>query len=263
MTLLLYALVGAGAGTVAGLFGIGGGLVIVPVLVFSFTLSGFDPAILTQLAIGTSLTTIVFTSLSSVWAHHRLGNVQWPVFGALAPGIAVGVWLGVNVAGRLSGAHLQLAFGVFVVGVALQMALALKPRPQRHLPGRLGTGVAGGVIGSVSALFGIGGGTLTVPFLTWCNVRILAAVATAAACGLPIAVIGMLTNLYVGWQRPGLPEGSTGFVYWPAVAGVVVTSTFFARLGARWAQRLPADQLRRAFALLMVLVGAQLIWRNL
>lgn len=263
MALLLYALVGAFAGTTAGLFGVGGGLVIVPILVLSFTLSGYDPEILTQLAVGTSLTTIVVTSLSSIWAHHRLGNVNWRVFWALTPGIVLGVWGGVNTAGMLRGSHLQLAFGVFVVVVALQMALALKPKPQRQLPRAAGMGLTGGVVGFVSALFGIGGGSLTVPFLSWCNVRMQEAVATSAACGLPIALIGVIANLQVGWQRPGLPEGSTGFIYWPAVLGVVATSAIFARFGAHWAQRLPAAQLKRAFALFMMVVGVQLIWRNL
>lgn len=263
MTILLYALVGALAGLTAGLFGVGGGLVIVPVLVLCFTLLEFDPGVLTQMAVGTSLATIVVTSISSVWAHHSLGNVRWPVFVTLVPGIAVGVWLGVNVAGRLPGEQLQLAFGLFMVVVALQMGLGLRPSPSRRLPGRGGMGMAGAVIGFVSALFGIGGGSLTVPFLSWCNVRMQAAVATSAACGLPIALVGLVSNVYVGWGRSGLPEGSSGFVYWPAVLGVAVTSALFARVGARLAQRLPAQRLKRAFAAFALLVGLQFVWRNL
>lgn len=262
MTLLLYLVVGAVAGTTAGLFGVGGGLVIVPVLVLCFTLLGFEPAILTQLAVGTSLTTIVVTSISSVWAHHALGNVRWTVFWALTPGIAVGVWLGVNTASLLPGERLQLVFGLFMILVALQMGLGLKPKPHRQLPGRGGTAAAGSVVGFVSAMFGIGGGSLTVPFLSWCNVRIQEAVATSAACGLPIAVVGAAANIQVAWGRPGLPEWSTGFVYWPGVLGIVATSALFARVGAYWAQRLPAAQLKRAFAGFVLLVGAQFIWRN-
>jgi len=263
VTLLLYALVGVGAGICAGLLGIGGGLVVVPALVFSFTLAGYDPAVLTQLAIGTSLTTIIFTSTSSIWAHHRMGNVRWDLFRRMLPGIALGAWAGVYAAGHLEGAVLQLAFGVFVVLAALQMALALRPPPQRQLPGRVGTAAAGSVIGGASSLFGIGGGTLTVPWLSWCNVPILGAVATASACGLPTALIGMVANIHVGWGRAGLPPGATGFVYWPAVLGLAATSTVFARFSAGWARRLPALQLRRIFALVMMVVGLQLVWRNL
>ncbi len=264
LTLLLYYLaVGALAGLAAGLFGVGGGLVIVPVLVLSFVSVGFDAAVLTQLAVGSSLATIVLTSVSSAWTHQRLGNVVWPVFRVLAPGVVVGVWLGVNTAGRLDGGVLQLAFGVFALLVAAQMGLGLQPRPERQLPGPLGLGVVGGGVGYVSALFGIGGGSMTVPYLTWCNLAIQRAVGTSAALGLPIAVAGVLSNIWVGWGREGLPAWSTGFVYWPAVLGIVLTSIPCARVGARLAQRWPAQRLKRGFALFLCLVGVQFIVRNL
>lgn len=263
MTLLIYLLVGVIAGLTAGLFGVGGGLVIVPALVFSFMLLDVSPAVATQLAVGTSLATIVITSIASVRAHHKLGNVDWPLWLRLAPAIAAGVWLGVNTAAGISGSSLQLLFGVFAVIIALQMGLALQPPPTRTLPGVPGLGAAGLFIGYVSALFGIGGGSVTVPFLSWCNVRMQRAVATSAACGLPIAVVGAAANIAVGWERPELPPHSTGFVYWPALAGIVVTSYWFARIGALWAQRLPARQLRRAFSAFLLLVGVQFIIRNL
>lgn len=263
MTVLIYLLVGSIAGLTAGLFGVGGGLVIVPALVFCFTALGFSPDYLMQMAVGTSLATIVVTSISSVRAHHQLGNVRWPLFWLIVPGIALGVYLGAQVAANLAGQFLQLIFGVFALTIALQMGLNIKPGPSRDLPGRVGLTAAGAVVGFVSALFGIGGGSMTVPFFSWCNVRMQQAVATSAACGLPIALVGASANTYVGWGRESLPEYSTGFIYWPAFFGIVLTSAVFARVGARLAQRLSPLMLKRCFATFLLVVGSQFIYRNL
>lgn len=263
MVILLYLLVGSVAGLAAGLFGVGGGLVIVPVLVLCFTGLGFSAEILTQMAVGTSLATIFVTSISSVLAHQSLGNVRWPVFLVLAPGIVLGVCLGVSTAANTTGSVLQLWFGVFAVVMALHMGLGITPDSSGDLPGRYGLGLAGVGVGFVSALFGIGGGSLVVPFLTWCNVRMQEAVGTAAACGLPIALAGTMANIYVGWGREYLPEYSTGFIYWPAFLGIVLTSAVFAKLGARLAQRLPALLLKRCFAGFLLVVGSQFILGNL
>ena len=262
LTLLIYLLVGALAGLLAGLFGIGGGLLIVPVLVFCFTGMGFSADIIMQLAVGTSLATIVVTSLSSVRTHHYQGNVQWHTFAWLLPGIAIGVWLGVQTAVSLTGERLQLVFGVFAIVVAAQMGFALKPQPSRELPASPLVSAAGAGIGYLSALFGIGGGTLTVPFLSWCNVKMQRAVGTSAACGVPIALVGAATNINAGWNHPGLPDDALGFVYWPALLGIVLTSAVCARQGAKLAQRLAADKLKRAFAVFLLLVGLQFIIRN-
>lgn len=262
MIILIYLMLGAVAGLTAGLFGVGGGLVIVPALIFSFTYLEFAPAALTQLAIGTSLATIVMTSISSVRAHHGYGNVDWALWRRLAPAIALGVVLGVYTAAGMAGAHLQILFGVFAMLIGLQMALRFQPRASRVVPGLVGLGAAGTVIGYVSALFGIGGGSLTVPFLSWCNVKMQKAVGLSAACGLPIAVVGCLTNIGAGWGREDLPAYSTGFVYWPAFLGIVLTSTLFAKWGAQLAQRLPEARLKQVFALFLVLIGLQFIVRN-
>lgn len=263
MIILVYLLLGAVAGLTAGLFGVGGGLVIVPALVFTFSFLEIAPSILTQLAIGTSLATIVLTSISSVRAHHGYDNVDWSLWLRLAPAIALGVILGVYTAVGMAGVHLQILFGVFAILVGLQMGLRLQPRPGRVVPGLAGLGLAGTIIGYVSALFGIGGGSLTVPFLSWCNVKMQKAVGLSAACGLPIAVVGCLTNIVAGWGREDLPEYSTGFVYWPAFLGVVLASTLFARVGARLAQRLPEARLKQIFALFLVIIGSQFIVRNI
>jgi uncharacterized membrane protein YfcA len=261
--LLVYLLIGACAGLLAGLFGIGGGLLIVPVLVLCFSLMGFPADLVMAMAIATSLATIVVTSISSVRAHQRHGNVRWPVLALLTPGIVVGVWFGVQTATSIPSASLQLVFGCFAILVAAQMWFALKPSAARELPSKpLVTG-AGVGIGYLSALFGIGGGTLTVPFLSWNNVRMQQAVGTSAACGLPIALFGALSNIYAGWDLQTLPEHTLGYVYWPAFIGIVSASALCAGYGAKLAQRLPAAKLKKAFAVFLLIIGVQFIVRSL
>jgi uncharacterized membrane protein YfcA len=257
---LAYGVLGAFAGGLAGLLGVGGGLVIVPVLALLFHHAGIAPSVLMHLAIGTSLATIVFTSLSSVWAHHRRGAVRWEVFVALTPGIVVGALAGAWLADRLPSANLRTVFGLFELAVALQMGLNLRPSPQRRLPGRLGMGLAGGGIGTLSALVGIGGGTMTVPFLQWCNVPMRQAVATSAACGLPIAVAGAVGFLLAGQGEVELPAASSGYIYWPAFFGIVAMSMLFAPLGARLAHALPAPLLKRFFAAFLLLLALRMLW---
>lgn len=260
MVLLVYLGVGAIAGFAAGLFGVGGGLVIVPVLIACFAVLAVPAEIAMQLAVGTSLAAIVVTSLSSVRAHHKLGNISWSSWRSLAPGIAVGVVLGVVTASNMAGESLKLAFGVFCLVIAAYMGFAIAPTASRALPGRLGLASAGVGIGYFSALFGVGGGSLTVPYLSWCNMRMQAAVATSAACGLPIAIVGAVSNVVAGYGHKSLPDYSTGFVYWPALLGLVLLSAPCARWGARLAQRLSAASLRRAFAVFLLVVGSQFIW---
>lgn len=251
----LYLALGAFAGTLAGLFGIGGGLVIVPVLIFSFGLQDVSAEIAAHLAIGTSLATIVFTSISSIRSHHMHQAVRWDIVRSMVVGIVIGAVLGAVTASMLSGASLELIIGVFVILVALKMLLDVNPKPGRDVPGKVGLGVAGTGIGWASAIFGIGGGTLTVPFLSWCNLRMQNAVGTSAACGFPIALAGALANMGTGWNHPELPNLSLGFVYLPAFAGIVFTSVLFARVGANLAHRLDARFLKKIFALLLVVVG--------
>lgn len=256
----LYLLLGAFAGTLAGLLGVGGGLVIVPVLVIIFQQQGFSSQVLVHLAIGTSLATIIFTSISSVWAHHRRGAVIWPAFWQMMPGIVIGALLGAVIADLLPSTGLRTFFGVFELMVAVQMGLNLKPDAHRQLPSRWGMGVAGGVIGTISAIVGIGGGTMTVPFLVWCNVAMRNAVATSAACGLPIAIGGALGFVATGWKLPGLPPASSGYLFWPAFGGIVLASVVFAPLGAKMAHALPGAILKRIFALFIAVLGIRMLW---
>lgn len=258
-TLIVYLLVGAFAGTLAGLLGVGGGLVIVPVLALLFQRWGVAGNVLMHLAIGTSLATIVLTAVSSMRAHHRRGAVDWPVFRRLAPGIVAGSLLGAVVADLLPTAALRVFFGVFELAVAAQIGLNLMASPHRRLPGGAGMTVAGVVIGAVSSVVGIGGGTMTVPFLVWCNVGLRRAVATSAATGLPIAVAGAAGFVLTGWDEPNLPPLSTGYLYWPAFAGIAVASLLFAPLGARLAHTLPVHLLRRFFAVFLAILGARML----
>ncbi|WP_246065510.1 sulfite exporter TauE/SafE family protein [Hydrocarboniclastica marina] len=255
----LYLLLGAVAGVLAGLFGIGGGLIIVPVLIFSFQAQGLGGDVMAHLAVGTSLAAIVFTSLSSIRTHHAKGAVRWDLFRPMAVGIVFGTAFGVLTVAGISGPMLQNIIGIFTLVIAVKMGFALSPTPGRNPPAKPGLAGVGGVIGWASALFGIGGGSLVVPFLTYCNVGMRNAVATSAACGLPIAVAGALANMVVGQGQPGLPPYAVGYVYLPAVVGIVLTSVPFARLGALLAHRLSPVLLRRTFALLLTLIGIRFL----
>jgi uncharacterized protein len=225
------------------------------VLVLSFTAQGFDPATLTHLAVGTSLATIIFTSINAVFEHQRKGAVLWPVFAWMTVGILLGAGLGAMTATAIQGPLLQKIIGVFAIIIAVQMALELKPKAGRDVPGKPGLTLAGAVIGWASAIFGIGGGSLSVPFLTWRSVPMQKAVATSSACGLPIAIASALSFMWLGWHKPELPEWSLGFVYLPALVGIAIPSMFFARVGARLAHRLSPRLLKRLFALLLFSVG--------
>ena len=260
LTVLIgYLGLGALAGVMAGLFGIGGGLVIVPALIFSFELQGFSTDISAHLAVGTSLATIVFTSLSSIRSHHKHLSVRWDLFRPMTVGIVGGAVLGAWTVAFMSGDLLQMVIGVFAIAVGIKMLLMVNPKPGRDVPGPAGLGVAGGGIGWASAIFGIGGGTLTVPYLSWCNVRMQQAVGTSAACGLPIALAGAAGNMWTGWSHPQLPDYSLGYVYLPALFGVILTSVFFARFGANLARRLDAKLLKRIFAVVLLIVGLRFI----
>jgi uncharacterized membrane protein YfcA len=256
---IAFLAVGSVAGVLAGLLGVGGGLIIVPALIWVFRGTGVADHVVAHLAVGTSLATIVATSLSSIRAHHARGAVRWPIVARLAGGIVAGTWLGAAVADQLPTAALQRAVGVFALLVAVQMLAGGRAEGHRDLPGTLGMTGAGAVIGAVSGVVGIGGGSLTVPFLTWCRVGMREAVATSAACGFPIALAGTVGFVVTGLDAPDLPPGSTGFVSWPAFAGVALASILTAPVGAHLAHTLPVPVLKRVFAAVLVLVGAKLL----
>ncbi len=260
---LFYAFLGAFSGLMAGLLGIGGGLIIVPGLIWVFQSYGFSEHILTQLAIGTSLGSIVLTSISSSYGHHRAKAVNWALVKTLSIGIILGAAIGALVANHVRGIHLQILIGIFALVMAVKMGFNLKPKGEHALPGKFGQITASTIIGGISSLFGIGGGALMVPYLTWCGVKIQQAVGVAAATGFALAVSGAISYILVGWHQAELPAWSSGYIYWPALFGITLTSIFFARLGAWLAHQIHGDTLRRVFALFLVFVGGKLLWAAL
>jgi len=260
-TFLLFLMTGAAAGLLAGLFGVGGGLILVPALVWALPLQGFAPEVVMQVAIGTSLAVISATSISSMLAHHRHDGVVWEVFRFFAPGLAAGAIVGGFVAHALDGAVLGRVVGVGALLIAIQVFFDLKPQASAAMPAPTVVTAAGGTIGLLSSLIGIGGGAFTVPFLTWCGVNIRKAVGTSAASGVPISWFGAIGFIVAGWSVPGRGEWSLGYVSLLAFVGLAASSVFTAPLGARLAHRLPPAQLRRSFALFLVLVGAKMLLR--
>ncbi|MBU0965340.1 MAG: sulfite exporter TauE/SafE family protein [Proteobacteria bacterium] len=257
--LLTYSLVGAVSGVLAGLLGIGGGLVIVPMLVFCFTWQQIPNEQIMHLALGTSMASIIFTSVSSFWAHHKRGAVHWIVVRRIVLGIFLGTFIGSCLAARMSTNFLKVFFVIFLFYVASQMLLNKKPKPSRQLPGPMGMFGVGNVIGAFSSMVGIGGGTLSVPFMTWCNIPVHEAIGTSAAIGFPIAIAGTAGYIYNGLQTANLPQYALGYVYLPALAGLIVTSVLTAPLGVRLAHSLPVQRLKRIFAVLLYIVGTRML----
>jgi uncharacterized protein len=257
--ILTYAAVGIFAGLLAGLLGIGGGLVIVPMLLYCFKLQGVSYNAMMHLALGTSMASIVFTSTSSFLAHNRMGAVRWDIFRKIVVGILTGTFIGSCLAARLSTAFLSVFFVCFLYYVAFQMILDRKPKASRHLPGNLGMFGAGNGIGAISSFAGIGGGALSVPFMVWCDIPVHHAIGTSAAIGFPLAVAGTLGYVYSGWHASNLPGYCLGYVYLPALAGIVCASVLAAPLGARLAHRLPVKQLKQVFAVLLAIMGTHVL----
>ena len=257
--LLTYLGVGCVVGVIAGLFGIGGGLVIIPMLDFCLTREGIPHELIMHLALGTSLGSIMFTSVSSFLAHHKRDAVKWTVVRRIAPGILIGAFLGSCIAARMSTNFLKVFFVIFLYYVAIQMLSDKKPKPSRELPGKFGMFGVGNVIGAVSSLVGIGGGILSVPFMIWCNFTTHYAIGTSAAIGFPIAIAGTLGYLYNGMNVSGLPNYSLGFIYLPALLGIVFASVLTAPFGVWLAHSLPVPRLKRLFALLLIIVGTRML----
>ena len=273
MEILIFLVIGALAGFAAGLFGVGGGTIIVPLLFIVFTQMGYNPDNIMHLALGTSLATIIVTSISSLMAHNRKGAVMWPVFKNLAPGLALGCFFGAGIAGQISGLYLQLIVGVFLLWVAYKMFFGGKKQvgndfndPNHDhmvLPSKPKQLAAGGVIGIASAIFGIGGGSLTVPYLTRYNVVMQKAVGTSAACGLPIAIAGALGFMLFGLQQDVNIPNTIGFVHIYAFLGISIMSFFTAKVGAKVAHILSPEILKKCFSVLLFVVGLYFLYKGL
>lgn len=260
LTLLIYCCVGAVVGILAGLLGVGGGGVIVPILVYLLPQQGVSHDIIMHLALGTSFACIIFSSISSLKAHHQRRAVNWKVVRQIAIGIIVGTFLGSCFASILSTNSLIVFFCLFLYFISLQLLTNRKPKASSDIPGVFGLSTAGFIIGFISSLVGIGGGSLSVPFLVWCNISIHHAIGTSAAIGLPIAVAGTLGYLYNGWGVSNLPDYSVGFIYLPALFGIAAVSILTAPLGARLAHSLPVGTLKKLLALLLIGIATKMIF---
>lgn len=256
-----YLLIGALAGFLAGLLGIGGGVVMVPLFVFVFAAQGAPSQHVLHMALATAMATIMFTSISSVRAHHAHGAVDWRVARMMAPGMLAGAFAAALVAGLIPTRPLAAMFTALMLYAATQILFDLRPKSTRELPGAGGVFAAGALIGAVSSLLAAGGAFLSIPFLSWCNVPVRRAIGTAAANGFPIAVAGTAGYVIQGWRVEGLPAASIGYVYLPALAFVAVVSTLIAPFGARLAHRLPVKQLRMLLASMLYVVAVRLLMR--
>jgi uncharacterized membrane protein YfcA len=257
--IFIYLGVGAIAGILAGLLGVGGGLVIVPMMVFTLTWQAVPQEHIMHLALGTSLASIIFTSISSFMAHHRRGAVQWQVVRRIVLGILLGTFLGASLASRLSTGVLKAIFVVFLYYMGVQLLLDRKPKVSRTLPGPWGMFGMGNLIGVVSAFVGIGGGSLSVPFMIYCNVPVHSAIGTSAAIGFPIAIAGAVGYLVNGLGVATLPPWSLGYIYLPALLGIAGCSILTAPLGARAAHSLPVGRLKQVFAVLLLFMGTKMV----
>ena len=264
-TLLIEFLVlGACTGFLAGLLGIGGGMLMVPFVTYIISSRGVAPDLSVKMAIATSMSTILFTSISSLRAHHKRGAVRWDLVRGIAPGIVLGsLAAGAGAFALIKGAVLAVLFAVFVGFSATQMLLDRKPAPSRGMPGPLGQASAGAGIGFLSGLVGAGGAFVSVPFMTWCNVAIHNAVATSAALGFPIALASTIGYVIGGWNLPTALPGSLGYLYLPALVCIAAASVSTAPLGARVAHSLDVKRLKRVFALMLYALAAYMVWKGL
>lgn len=256
---LFSMLVGLIAGLLAGLFGLGGGVLIVPALYWLYTMQKFPQELLMIMAVATSLATIVFTSTASIVAHHKLGAIQWGVVLRLTPGVLLGASLGAIVADFIEAEILRDVFVIYLLFVGFRMALPKKNRREIKKAGQWLDYLMGNVIGFLSSILGIGGGTLTVPYLLARQLWMKNAVAVSSACGFPIAVSGAVMYASLGYEQEALPEWSLGYIYLPALAGIVICSMITAPIGARLANKLPAQQLKRYFSIVLFLIAAKMI----
>ena len=257
-------LLGLGTGFLAGLLGIGGGMLMVPFITIIMSARGVPPDLAVKMAIATSMATIIFTSISSVRAHQKRGAVRWDIVKRLAPGIVIGSLVGsMGIFSLIKGTSLAIFFALFVSFSATQMFLDRKPKPTRQMPGTAGQFAAGGFIGVLSGLVGAGGGFISVPFMTWSSVGIHTLLATSAALGFPIALANVVGYVISGQTVENLPAGSFGYIWLPALVVIAISSVFTAPLGAKAAHALPIAKLKRVFASILYVLAAYMLWKGL
>lgn len=252
------AAVGGVAGFLAGYLGIGGGLVVVPALTVLFGRNPATAPVATHLAVATSLAAMLFTSLSSIAAHHRRGAVDWAVVGRYVPGLVAGAAAGALLADQLDTGRLAMVFGLFAIAAGLQLLVGKPHVQERPMPGGLARSGIAFAIGGISSMVGIGGGSMTAPWLMWHGVRAQRAVATAAACGYPIAVAGTVAFVLLG--RDAAPNLISGYVHLPALAGIVIAGVLTAPLGVAVVHRSDPGRVRKVFGVCLLLVAARMLW---
>jgi hypothetical protein len=260
LEIITLLIAGALAGTMAGLLGIGGGIIIVPIVSLILEAQGVSTDVVIKVAVGTSLATIMITAVSSVYAHNRKGAVDWGIFKALTPWILLGTVIGTIIVDLMPGEILYVAFIVFLYAAATRLAIG-NVEGTHKLPGTPGMAIVGTVNGTVSAMMGIGGGVINVPFLTYCSVPIKRAIATAASIGLPLATVSAIGFSISGHNEPGIPPASIGYVNLPIFASVVASSILFAPLGARLAHALPERTLNISFSIFLFIMASIMAWR--
>ncbi|QBR83182.1 sulfite exporter TauE/SafE family protein [Legionella israelensis] len=256
----VFALTGAFAGLMAGILGIGGGMVVVPALAFIFRHNQtVPPSLIMHVAAGTSLAVMIITSQASVRAHYRLGEILWPVYRRLWPGIVIGAVLGAILADLLPSHWLKIIFGVFLLIVAYKMFLDRHITRPHQYPRAWIHHFISGLIGVKSGLLGVGGGALIIPYLTYCGVDIRKIAAISSLCTMTVAVVGTLAFMVTGSNEPGLPAYSIGYVYWPAAFWVAIPSALFAPVGARLTYVLPVAQLKNGFIVFLLLASLDML----
>jgi uncharacterized membrane protein YfcA len=252
-------LAGCAAGFIAGLFGVGGGIVVIPVTLWVLHMQGVGPDYFQHLAIGTSFSVMLFTTFMSSWGHFRKKAIRWDILKPMVPGIILGSIGGSLLASHVPSRGLQIVFIVFAYGVSLKTIIGFNPRSTWTLPGTAGIFGIGSLIGSLSSLLGIGGGVFNVPFMLSCKVPVKQAIGTSAALSWGIAFTGAVSYLIAGSGVDGLPEGSWGFCYVPIALVLIVTTSVFAPLGVRVAHRWPSERLQLIFGILLVAVSTQIL----
>jgi uncharacterized membrane protein YfcA len=259
----VYLLIGAIVGFMAGLLGVGGGMILVPILLFVFgeqgAATGFPPQHLMHMALATAMATIPFTSLSSVRAHHSRGGVDWKIVVGMLPGLAIGALAGTLVAGEVPGRPLAMCFAVFIFYAATTTFFDVKPKGTRELPGKIGLAVTGAIVSFFSAFLAAGAAFMTIPFMTWCNIPLKRAVGTAGAIGFPLALAASVGYVFAGVRAGPLPAGSLGFIYLPALMLIVLPSVATAPIGAFVSHRMPVRHLRVVFALMLYGIAIRML----
>ena len=261
--LAIYFLFGAVVGLWAGLMGAGGAILLVPILHFTLGLQNVDPSLIHHMAIATTMANILFTSCVATYTHHKRGVVPWKTVAWMVPGLLLGSFAGSYGTAYIPARPLTLFFACFLVYAGAQMFVEVRPKASRHLPGKGGQVAMGMFIGALSGILGVGGAALTIPMLLICGLPLLSVIAASGAFGFPIAVAGCIGYMLTAWGHPGLPAYSLGYIYLPALLGLVPASMLFASLGVRLAHAMPQKRLRQCIGVLILSMAARMIWKLL